>query len=209
MTGSLRDQIAEHLAAARPYLAFALGAEQLSQIADAVMTVVQPELDRQAAAFNAAIASTASDALEHRLCNMHLMGMVRRAEKAEAALAELNSAICWDTTCLNCASLLNASYGEYVRAEKAAEHLAAAHRLLAHQGTRIEQVVANMIEEQAGRQAAEAAVARVRERLPFLEGQILGIRTVYGHHALADTLQALLNALYAALDEPAQGEAPR
>jgi len=30
---------------------------------------------------------------------------------------ELSGAICWDTTCLNCASLLDSNYDQYVRAE--------------------------------------------------------------------------------------------
>ena len=32
---------------------------------------------------------------------------------------ELNGALCWGTTCLNCASLLDKSYADYIRAEKA------------------------------------------------------------------------------------------
>ena len=34
-------------------------------------------------------------------------------------IGELNGAICWDTTCLNCSSLLDSNYDQYVRAEKA------------------------------------------------------------------------------------------
>ncbi len=32
-------------------------------------------------------------------------------------IGELNGAICWDTTCLNCASLLDSNYDQYMRAE--------------------------------------------------------------------------------------------
>jgi hypothetical protein len=32
---------------------------------------------------------------------------------------ELIGAICWDTTCLNCSSLLDSNYDQYMRAEKA------------------------------------------------------------------------------------------
>ena len=32
-------------------------------------------------------------------------------------IGELNGAICWDTTCLNCSSLLDSNYDQYVRAE--------------------------------------------------------------------------------------------
>jgi hypothetical protein len=58
-----------------------------------------------------------------------------RAEKAEALLAEYEGALCWDTTCLNCASLLDANYREFMRreiAEEALEHVGkilAVHRL--------------------------------------------------------------------------------
>lgn len=38
-------------------------------------------------------------------------------------LAELNGAINWNTTCLNCASVLDSSYESYVRAEKAERQL--------------------------------------------------------------------------------------
>lgn len=82
MTG-LRDQIADALFRTDVWGQLARRADR-NRFADAAMTVVQPELDRQAAAFNAAIVSTASDAMEHRLCNMTLMGVVQRAEQAEA-----------------------------------------------------------------------------------------------------------------------------
>lgn len=39
-------------------------------------------------------------------------------------LAELNGAISWDTSCLSCASVLDASYAATVRAEKAEAELA-------------------------------------------------------------------------------------
>ena len=32
-------------------------------------------------------------------------------------IGELNGAICWDTTCLNCSSLLDSNYDQYMRAE--------------------------------------------------------------------------------------------
>lgn len=37
---------------------------------------------------------------------------------------ELSGAICWDTTCLNCASLLDSNYDQYVRAEIAEAEVA-------------------------------------------------------------------------------------
>ncbi len=39
-------------------------------------------------------------------------------------IGELNGAICWDTTCLNCSSLLDSNYDQYVRAEIAAAEVA-------------------------------------------------------------------------------------
>ena len=34
------------------------------------------------------------------------------------AYEELNNALCWDTTCLNCASLLDKNYEQYVKLDK-------------------------------------------------------------------------------------------
>jgi hypothetical protein len=34
------------------------------------------------------------------------------------AYEELNNAICWDTACLNCASLLDRNYEQYVKLDK-------------------------------------------------------------------------------------------
>lgn len=51
--------------------------------------------------------------------NARILVLLDALEKAEQALAELNGAICWNTTCLNCASMLDASYREYVRVEQA------------------------------------------------------------------------------------------
>jgi len=50
-----------------------------------------------------------------------------RAENVQlkAELADYRDGISWDTTCLNCASLLSRNYQDYVRAEKAVA--AAAH----------------------------------------------------------------------------------
>ena len=39
-------------------------------------------------------------------------------------IGELNGAICWDTTCLNCSSLLDSNYDQYMRAEKAETEVA-------------------------------------------------------------------------------------
>ena len=54
---------------------------------------------------------------------------------------ELSGAICWDTTCLNCASLLDSNYDQYVRAEIAeaeVERLTAERDALAAQVARVE-----------------------------------------------------------------------
>ncbi len=48
------------------------------------------------------------------------------AEDLLSALGELNNAITWHTACLNCSSILDASYAETVRAEKAEAQLAEA-----------------------------------------------------------------------------------
>lgn len=53
---------------------------------------------------------------------------------------ELSGAICWDTTCLNCASLLDSNYDQYVRAEIAeaeVERLTAERDALAAQVARL------------------------------------------------------------------------
>ena len=39
-------------------------------------------------------------------------------------IGELNGAICWDTTCLNCSSLLDSNYDQYMRAEIAEAEVA-------------------------------------------------------------------------------------
>ena len=54
---------------------------------------------------------------------------------------ELSGAICWDTTCLNCASLLDSNYDQYMRAEIAeaeVERLTAERDALAAQVARAE-----------------------------------------------------------------------
>ena len=54
---------------------------------------------------------------------------------------ELIGAICWDTTCLNCSSLLDSNYDQYMRAEKAeaeVERLTAERDALAAQVARVE-----------------------------------------------------------------------
>ena len=53
---------------------------------------------------------------------------------------ELSGAICWDTTCLNCASLLDSNYDQYMRAEIAeaeVERLTAERDALAAQVARL------------------------------------------------------------------------
>lgn len=45
---------------------------------------------------------------------MQMLAEARAGGRAEAA-----GAITWDTTCLNCAKLLDSSYGEYVKGHKA------------------------------------------------------------------------------------------
>ena len=54
---------------------------------------------------------------------------------------ELSGAICWDTTCLNCSSLLDSNYDQYMRAEIAeaeVERLTAERDALAAQVARVE-----------------------------------------------------------------------
>jgi hypothetical protein len=48
----------------------------------------------------------------------------RRAEVAEARLAELENAVSWQTSCTSCAAVLDASYRNHVRADIAEERLA-------------------------------------------------------------------------------------
>jgi hypothetical protein len=46
------------------------------------------------------------------------LAQVKATARAEGR-AEAAGAICWDTTCLNCAKVLDSAYAETVRAEKA------------------------------------------------------------------------------------------
>ena len=58
-------------------------------------------------------------------------------------IGELNGAICWDTTCLNCSSLLDSNYDQYMRAEIAeaeVERLTAERDALAAQVARVEKL---------------------------------------------------------------------
>ena len=52
-------------------------------------------------------------------------GWRARAEAAEARLAELENAICWNTSCTSCARVLDSAYAETVRREAAEAALAA------------------------------------------------------------------------------------
>ena len=52
-------------------------------------------------------------------------------------IGELNGAICWDTTCLNCSSLLDSNYDQYMRAEIAEAEVA---RLTAERDAAIERL---------------------------------------------------------------------
>lgn len=45
--------------------------------------------------------------------------LIAERDDFKKKLLELEGALCWDTTCLNCASLLDKSYADYVRADKA------------------------------------------------------------------------------------------
>lgn len=58
-----------------------------------------------------------------------------RADRAEAErdeykarYAELNNALTWDTTCLNCSNLMDKNYEQYVRLEKAEAEVAELRR---------------------------------------------------------------------------------
>ena len=50
-------------------------------------------------------------------------GQQAAIERFQHEIQKLNNAITWDTSCLNCSSLLDASYAETVRAEKAEAEL--------------------------------------------------------------------------------------
>ena len=52
-------------------------------------------------------------------------------------IGELNGAICWDTTCLNCSSLLDSNYDQYMRAEIAEAEV---ERLTAERDAAIERL---------------------------------------------------------------------
>ena len=53
----------------------------------------------------------------------HIHKLTRERDAALDSLAELNSSIAWETTCLNCASLMDENYQEYMRAEKAEDEI--------------------------------------------------------------------------------------
>jgi hypothetical protein len=48
-------------------------------------------------------------------------GLLQERDRLSAQLAELNQAITWETTCLNCSSLLARSYADYCRADALAD----------------------------------------------------------------------------------------
>jgi hypothetical protein len=82
------------------------------------------QAERKAAAMEAAMQSTAADALKHRGCHRDLMAQCQRAERAEAAVAEYENRITWHTTCESCARVLDSSIRETERAERAEAALA-------------------------------------------------------------------------------------
>jgi hypothetical protein len=61
--------------------------------------------------------------------------LTERAEKAEGELAELNHAITWETTCLNCSRLLTRSYEDYCRADTLAAAVLAVSNELTQSGS--------------------------------------------------------------------------
>lgn len=58
-----------------------------------------------------------------------------RAEEAERKLAELERALNWQTSCLACSRVLDSSYAETVRAEKAEAAVERARELARHPRT--------------------------------------------------------------------------
>jgi hypothetical protein len=99
----------------------------------------------------------------------------------------------WEASQLHCHELID-------RAETAEARLA-------EQEGRIAAVVQSITEEQAGRQAAEATVARMRDLLPHLDRVIQMTQGVVNAHAV-EVMDGLVGAIRTALTEPAQGEVP-
>lgn len=85
-------------------------------------------------------------------------------------IGELNGAICWDTTCLNCSSLLDSNYDQYMRAEIAeaeVERLTAERDALAAQVARVEEVLDHWRTVDEGN---AAYAERIGERSRFADG---------------------------------------
>lgn len=91
----LRDQIAGAVDRLRDSGGvYAIDDPERDRIADAVLAVVQPAIDKaqqRAEAMERAMEDTAADALKHRGCHRSLMGQVQRAETAEALLARVKA----------------------------------------------------------------------------------------------------------------------
>lgn len=71
--------------------------------------------------------------------------LLAEIDRLTAALAELNNAITWDTTCLHCSSLLDASYTATVHAEQAEAERDALRPELAKTTARLEEASAVII----------------------------------------------------------------
>ena len=130
---------------------------------------------------------------------------------------ELSGAICWDTTCLNCSSLLDSNYDQYMRAEIAEAEV---ERLTAERDAAIERlervidqwrktgraVISEMNRAEraeAERDALAAQVARVEEVLEHWrtvdEGNAAYAERIGERSRFADGLASRADALRAAL----------
>ena len=102
-------------------------------------------------------------------------------------IGELNGAICWDTTCLNCSSLLDSNYDQYMRAEKAETEVA---RLTAERDSLAAQVA--RVESLAGQWARLAVTAINPDSREWLQACAATLRECLAgwpkmHAALADS----------------------
>lgn len=88
-----------------------------------------------------------------------------------ALLAEHENAITWDTTCPNCAKLLDASYAETVRAEKAEAEVAAARLTLTEREVDYQVALAENAALRASLENLTKVVVRLinGERIPLAE----------------------------------------
>ncbi len=72
---------------------FRVEIERLQDLISRMRADYHTEIRQRAEAYQAAIASTAGDAMEHRLCGMNLHAAIRRAEQAEAEAKQLRDGL--------------------------------------------------------------------------------------------------------------------